>query len=55
MKTTEVNIYMALLRQAKEKPESQRSLREKRVLDFVRRAPSFNSIFRSSKKIIRKN
>lgn len=54
-KTTEVDIYMALLRQAKERPESQRSSREKQVLGFVRKGPSFNSIFRASKKIVRKN
>jgi len=45
-----VNWYMALLRQAKEKPISKFSRQEQQILNFIRKAPSYNVLFCNSKK-----
>jgi len=49
-KATNVDVYMALLRQAKEKPISKFSRQEQQILNFIRKAPSYNELFCNSKK-----
>jgi len=44
------DVYMSLLRQAKEKPISKFSRQEQQILNFIRKAPSYNELFCNSKK-----
>ena len=49
-KEYEIDDYMALLRRAKEEPNSKFSYQEKKILNFIKKAPSYNEVFRKGDK-----
>ncbi|MEZ5357369.1 MAG: hypothetical protein R3F48_00970 [Candidatus Zixiibacteriota bacterium] len=44
------DVYMARIREAKEKSPKKRTVRQKKLLDFYLNGPSYNAIFGKSKK-----